>query len=93
MTFTEILPLLMFVALALFLFSGFPVAFVLGGVGLSFAFIALLVDPWLFDWPQFNAIPARVHGAISTNLIPHRHPHVYLYGDDVGEIRCCARPS
>lgn len=69
MTLAEALPLLMFAALAVFLFSGFPVAFVLGGVGLSFAFIAIQVDPWLFDWPQFNAIPARVYGSISTNLI------------------------
>lgn len=65
----EILPLLMFAALAVCLFSGFPVAFILGGVGLSFAFIAILVDPWLFDWPQFNAIPARVYGSIAENLI------------------------
>ncbi|MDJ0614387.1 MAG: TRAP transporter large permease subunit [Rhizobiaceae bacterium] len=69
MTFAEILPLLMFLALAVFLFSGFPVAFILGGIGLSFAFIAILVDPWLFDWPQFNAIPARVYGSIAENLI------------------------
>lgn len=69
MDIASILPLLMFLALAILLFSGFPVAFVLGGVGLAFAFIAIMVDPWLFDWPQFNAIPARVHGAISSNLI------------------------
>ena len=31
MTFLEILPLLMFGALALFIFTGYPVAFVLGG--------------------------------------------------------------
>ena len=69
MEFAEILPLLMFAALAIFLFSGFPVAFILGGIGLTFAFIAILVDPWLFDWPQFNAIPARVYGSIAENLI------------------------
>jgi len=69
MTLAEALPLLMFAALAIFLFSGFPVAFVLGGIGLTFAFIAILVDPWLFDWPQFNAIPARVYGSIAENLI------------------------
>lgn len=65
----EILPFLMFAALALMLFSGFPVAFILGGVGLSFALIGHWVDPWLFDWPQFNAIPARVFGSIADNLI------------------------
>lgn len=65
----EILPFLMFATLALLLFSGFPVAFILGGVGLSFALIGHWVDPWLFDWPQFNAIPARVFGSIADNLI------------------------
>ncbi len=62
------LPSLMFIALALFLFSGYPVAFVLGGIGLAFAFIAIFVDPWLFDWPQFGAIPSRIFG-IEENLI------------------------
>ncbi|AVX06068.1 sialic acid TRAP transporter permease protein SiaT (plasmid) [Maritalea myrionectae] len=65
----EFLPLFMFLALALFLFSGFPVAFILAGVGLAFALIAIAIDPWLFDWQQFNAIPVRIHGAISENLI------------------------
>lgn len=68
MSFEQILPLLMFAALAILLFSGFPVAFVLGGVGIAFAFIAMWYDDWLFDWPQFNAIPAREYG-ISENLI------------------------
>jgi len=34
--FTEILPFLMFAVLIPLLFSGYPVAFVLGGVGLGF---------------------------------------------------------
>jgi len=68
MGFEQILPLLMFVALAVLLFSGFPVAFILGGVGIAFAFIAMMYDPWLFDWPQFNAIPPREYG-IMENLI------------------------
>ena len=34
MDFIELLPVFMFLALAILLFSGFPVAFVLGGVGL-----------------------------------------------------------
>ena len=62
------LPSLMFAALALLLFTGYPVAFVLGGVGLAFAFIAIFVDDWLFDWPQFGAIPSRIFG-IEENLI------------------------
>ncbi|HFC05349.1 MAG TPA: TRAP transporter large permease subunit [Rhizobiales bacterium] len=69
MSIEQLLPLLMFAALGLLLFSGFPVAFVLGGVGLSFALIAMSIDPFLFDWPQFGAIPSRIYGAISENLL------------------------
>ncbi len=66
---TEILPLLMFAALAIFLFSGYPVAFILGGIGLAFALITIQIDDFLFDWPQFGAIPARIFGGIAENLI------------------------
>ena len=65
----QLLPLLMFVGLGVFLFSGYPVAFTLGGVGLGFAFTAMMIDPFLFDWPQFSAIPSRIYGAIASNLI------------------------
>ena len=65
----ELLPLLMFAALGVLLFSGYPVAFILGGVGLSFALIAMAIDPFLFDLPQFGAIPSRIYGAISENLL------------------------
>lgn len=68
MSFEQILPLLMFAALAILLFSGFPVAFILGGIGIAFAFIAMWYDDWLFDWPQFNAIPPRSYGIVE-NLI------------------------
>jgi len=68
-TLVEILPLLMFAALGCLLFSGYPVAFVLGGVGLGFAFITIFIDDFLFDWPQFGAIPSRIFGGVSENLI------------------------
>ncbi len=69
MPIAEILPLLMFAALGVFLFMGFPVAFTLGGIGLAFAFLAMWIDPFLFDWPQFGAIPSRIFGAIAQKLI------------------------
>ncbi len=69
MTLVEALPLLMFVALAICLFSGYPVGFVLGGVAVAFALITIYVDDWLFDWARFNALPQRVYGAIADNLI------------------------
>lgn len=69
MDISSLLPILMFAALAILLFSGFPVAFVLGGVGLSFAFIAMLIDDWLFSWAQFGSIPSRIFGGVAENLV------------------------
>ena len=43
MDIVTLLPVLMFLALALLLFSGFPVAFILGGVGLMFGFIGIFM--------------------------------------------------
>jgi TRAP-type mannitol/chloroaromatic compound transport system permease large subunit len=63
------LPALMFVSLAILLFSGYPVAFVLGGIGLGFGFIAYFIDPWLFDLPQFGVLPSRIFGSIAESLI------------------------
>jgi len=76
----QLLPLLMFGALAILLFSGYPVAFVLGGVGLSFALLAISIDPFLFDWPQFGSIPSRVYGGIAENLILTAIPMFILMG-------------
>ncbi|MGE0846095.1 MAG: TRAP transporter large permease subunit [Flavobacteriaceae bacterium] len=67
MDIAEILPLLMFAALAVLLFSGFPVAFVLGGIGLAFGFIGIAFDE--FTVYQFGSIPSRIFGGIAENLI------------------------
>ncbi len=67
MDFAEILPLLMFAALAVLLFSGYPVAFVLGGIGLVFGFIGIAFDE--FTLYQFGSIPSRIFGGIAENLI------------------------
>ena len=75
-----LLPSLMFAALAILLFSGYPVAFVLGGIGLAFGFIAYWIDPWLFDLVQFGALPSRIFGAIAENLILTAIPMFILMG-------------
>ena len=48
MDFIELLPVFMFLA-ALLLFSGYPVAFVLGGVGLFFGFIGIQFEVFSFN--------------------------------------------
>ena len=58
----SLLPVLMFLALALLLFSGFPVAFILGGVGLLFGFIGILFD--VFSLIEFFNILSRIWGGI-----------------------------
>ncbi len=67
MSLIDALPLLMFAALALLLFSGYPVAFVLGGIGLGFGLIGMELG--VFHFLQFNSIPSRIFGGIMENLI------------------------
>ena len=66
-TFIDYMPVFMFLALALLLFSGFPVAFVLGGIGIGFGFLAIELE--VFRFVQFSAITARIFGGIVENLV------------------------
>src|ERR671921_459744 len=61
----ELLPVLMFVALAALLFSGFPVAFVLGGVGLGFAVLGDALG--VLNWARMNVLPNRIFGGSMEN--------------------------
>ena len=63
----EYLPILMFVTLALLLFSGFPVAFVLGGVALTFGMLGLWLGVFSFI-EFFNFVP-RIWGQAAENLV------------------------
>ncbi|MCP4818931.1 MAG: TRAP transporter large permease subunit [Shimia sp.] len=63
----EYLPLFMFAALGVLLFSGFPVAFILGGVGLGFAFIGMMLGEFQFIF--LKLLPSRIFGGIMENLI------------------------
>ena len=60
MDFVTLLPVIMFATLALLLFSGFPVAFVLGGVGLGFGFLGMAFD--VFSFIEFFNIISRIWG-------------------------------
>jgi tripartite ATP-independent transporter DctM subunit len=63
----EALPILMIGALALLLFTGFPVAYVLGGVGLVFALVGSSLG--VFPFARFLIMPGRVFGGIAENLV------------------------
>jgi len=63
----DYLPLFMFAALGILLFSGYPVAFVLGGVGLAFGFIGMYFD--VFQFIMFFNLESRIWGGIAENLV------------------------
>ncbi len=61
------MPLLMFVVVFLFVFSGFPVAFVLGGVSLAFA--ALGIELGYFNATYLGVIFERIYGILSNQVL------------------------
>ena len=63
----DYLPLVMFLTLALLLFSGYPVAFILGGLALLFGLIGYFLDAFsLIEF--FNFLP-RIWGQAAENLV------------------------
>ena len=58
---------LMFVAVFLVIFLGYPVAFALGGTSLIFAFIA--VELGVLDWFLLYAMPERIFGVMSNYVL------------------------
>jgi len=58
---------LMFVAVFLVIFLGYPVAFALGGTSLLFAFVA--VELGVLDWFLLYAMPERIFGVMSNYVL------------------------
>ena len=61
----EMMPPLMFGGLVLAMLIGFPVAFTLAAVGISFGFLAIHLG--FFDMNFLQAIPGRVFGSVLSN--------------------------
>jgi len=61
----EMMPPLMFGGLVLAMLIGFPVAFTLAAVGLSFGFLSIHLG--FFDLNFLQAIPGRVFGSVLSN--------------------------
>ena len=61
------LPMLMFVTLGVLLFSGYPVAFILGGLALVFGLLGYLLGS--FKMAQFFAFVPRIWGQAAENLV------------------------
>ncbi|SIT09104.1 TRAP transporter large permease [Neptunomonas antarctica] len=69
----EILAICMFGSFILLLFTGFPVAWVLGGVAILFSVIAMLTDHWFdafigIDWNYVSIVIPRMW-AVMTNWV------------------------
>ena len=63
----DYLPIMMFMSLACLLFSGFPVAFILGGLALLFGLVGYFLDVFsLIEY--FNFLP-RIWGQAAENLV------------------------
>ena len=67
MIWTDYLPLGMFAALFALLFTGYPVAFILGGVALAFAGLGMALD--LFLGAELFNVVARIYGAVVQNYL------------------------
>jgi tripartite ATP-independent transporter DctM subunit len=65
--FIDYMPLFMFAFLGVLLFSGYPVAAVLGGVGLGFGFIGIALG--VFSEIEFFNIVSRIWGGIADNQV------------------------
>src|SRR5437763_2910736 len=61
----EMMPPLMFGGLVLAMLIGFPVAFTLAAVGLSFGFLSIYLG--FFDMNFLQAIPGRIFGSVLSN--------------------------
>jgi len=66
-TVQDFLPIVMFLTLAMFLFSGYPVAFVLGGIALLFGLIGYSLD--VFSIIEFFNFVPRIWGQAAENLV------------------------
>ncbi len=63
----EFLPIVMFVSLACLLFTGFPVAFILGGLAIAFGLIGYFMEAFrMIEF--FNFLP-RIWGGAAENLV------------------------
>jgi len=63
----DYLPIAMFVTLALLLFSGYPVAFILGGLSLLYGLIGYALD--VFSLIEFFNFLPRIWGQAADNLV------------------------
>ena len=60
------LPIFMILVFAVLLFTGYPVALILSGVGVAFAGIGMVLD--VFPMVAFYNFPLRIYGTIANSI-------------------------
>ncbi|MFV0430848.1 MAG: TRAP transporter large permease subunit [Alphaproteobacteria bacterium] len=75
---SEYWALAMFGVTFILLLTGYPVALVLGGNALLFAFIASMVEPSLIRWFPIRAYPDRVFGIIENQVFLAIPPFIFM---------------
>jgi TRAP-type mannitol/chloroaromatic compound transport system permease large subunit len=78
MELVDYIPAMMVATLAVMLFTGYPVAFVLAGVGVLFAGLGVLIGE--FPMVAFFNIPARLWGSINGSMIFPTVPMLIFMG-------------
>ena len=63
----DLFPILMFSVLLLLIFTGFPVAFAIGGTAVIFAFVGVAAG--FFEWSLLLAMPERIFGIMSNFVL------------------------
>jgi len=74
----DVLPVLMFASLLVLLFTGYPVAFVLGGVAIAWGGIGMVFDRFAFT--EFNNLVFRIWGGVAENVLLVAVPMFILMG-------------
>lgn len=68
---TEHLAVILFFTVTLLLFTGYPVAFVLGGVAIAFGVVGYFLD--VFNLMSFFTLMPRIWGGVASNQIGRAH--------------------
>ncbi|UWR38409.1 TRAP transporter large permease subunit [Sulfitobacter sp. W074] len=74
----DLLPIIMFASVIVLIFTGYPVAFVLGGTATIFAILGMMLDR--FNFIQFFSTVPRIWGGVAENLVMTAIPMFVLMG-------------
>ncbi len=95
MPINEIFCIAMFASFILLLFTGFPVAWILGGVAVAFTALGWILTNYTdifansfyyVDWSYSSATVDRIWDVMH-NWVLVALPHVCVYGADAGSLR------